>query len=282
MLRLLYRWVLNAHPPYFRQRFSEEMLAIFDETGSRAAAAGLLADALVSLGRQWALRPQFWEEPAQAAGEGGALFSQLSDFRPRAIALFYGALMSAFVLNGISMTMGYIWEHPDSMDIGQPVVAPPGSWATRSEPLTATTTASTEPSLYTEVGRVLLVFNAPARTRSAAGRQGGSVSAAATVAKLDEDELAGTYRAYIGSYVSVSPDGTRINVAAESGRLQLDVAGKFRSALVASGQPNVWNCASGDCQAAFSTNAKGEVDRIKIRYAGRDLWAFRERSGMIF
>ena len=42
MLRVLYRLVLRAHPPYFRQRFAEEMQCIFDHADSGVAAAGLL------------------------------------------------------------------------------------------------------------------------------------------------------------------------------------------------------------------------------------------------
>ena len=67
MLRVLHHLVLRAHPPYFRQRFAEEMQSIFDQTGGTLAAAGLLVDAILSLGRQWTLRPEFWEEPALAA-----------------------------------------------------------------------------------------------------------------------------------------------------------------------------------------------------------------------
>ncbi len=70
MLRFLYNAVLRAHPPYFRQRFSEEMQAIFDQADTELAKARLLADAVFSLVRQWTLRPQFWEEPAPVAAEG--------------------------------------------------------------------------------------------------------------------------------------------------------------------------------------------------------------------
>ncbi len=62
MLRFLYRAALHVHPPYFRKRFADEMLAIFDEAQSPLAQAELLADAVVSLVRQWTVRPRFWEE----------------------------------------------------------------------------------------------------------------------------------------------------------------------------------------------------------------------------
>jgi len=70
MLRSLYQLVLRAHPPYFRQRFAEEMQSIFDQAESRPAAAGLLADAVLSLLRQWSVRPQFWEDLHLRSGGG--------------------------------------------------------------------------------------------------------------------------------------------------------------------------------------------------------------------
>jgi hypothetical protein len=278
MLRFLYRRVLHAHPPYFRKRFVDEMLAIFDEAESRAAALGLLGDAVVSLGRQWMLRPQFWEEPAPSAIEGGVLFAQISDFRPRAIALAYGAVMSAIVLNGVSLTMGYIWEHPHyEVEIRQPVITPPASWQGRSQPNPGPD-AAVEPPLYTDQGRVLLVFNAPphvAQPTPDGKRASSAVSAS-------DPNASAALQPYVGRYIASLPDAARINVEIFEGRLQLEAVGRFHSPLVLAPQPNVWVCEIGDCRVAFSTNAKGEVDHVDIRYAGLDLRAFRERSGMIF
>jgi len=84
MLRFFYSAVLHAHPPYFRHRFSDEMQAIFDQADTDLARTRLLADAVVSLARQWTFRPQFWEEPVPVAAEGGtALFSSLATSKPR-------------------------------------------------------------------------------------------------------------------------------------------------------------------------------------------------------
>ena len=74
MLRRLYCLLLRLHPPYFRQRFANEMLLIFDEkttADGRRAAARLMADGAASLARQWALRPRFWEQPARPVADGG-------------------------------------------------------------------------------------------------------------------------------------------------------------------------------------------------------------------
>jgi hypothetical protein len=60
MLRSLYRCALHLHPPAFRKRFGDEMLAIFDQAHGTASALKLIFDALFSLSRQWTLRPEFW------------------------------------------------------------------------------------------------------------------------------------------------------------------------------------------------------------------------------
>jgi len=169
MLRVLYCWLLHAHPPYFRQRFAEEMQSIFDSAVSRGAQVGLFVDGVLSLMRQWSLRPQFWEKPTLVADDA-PLFHTFDSFKPRIAALFYGALLSAFVLNGISWTMGYAWNHPIFIEIRQPIITPPAFWAVRNPPH-PTTTVQVEPWLYTDQGRVVLIFNAPARSESPCGEQ---------------------------------------------------------------------------------------------------------------
>ena len=172
MLRVLYRLVLRAHPPYFRQRFAEEMQCIFDHADSGVAAAGLLGDGVWSLLRQWSLRPQFWEEaPVVVAGPGTPLFSVLDSNKPRTAALIYGALLSALVLNGVCWTMGYAWNHPIFIEIKQPIIRPPAAWGVRSAPRPAAPTTQVEPWLYTDQGRVVLIFNAPAHGGSACSEQ---------------------------------------------------------------------------------------------------------------
>ena len=268
MLRYLYGRVLDAHPRYFRQRFAEEMRAIFDESESGWGAARLFADALVSLARQWALRPQFWERPAPATDSGGGLFPLLEDFRPRALALAYGALVSAIVLNGVSLIIGYAWNHPHYMEIRQPVMVPPASWRNAPAPRLGPEKA-TEPSLHSDQGRVLVIFNAPTHASSAGGTE-----------LTTEDELPRGYQSYVGSYTSNL--GTRIDVSARDGRLRLEIDGAVRSRLIPSSQNNVMNCISVACSVSFGTNDKGTVDHIEVRDSGRQFRAVRQRSGMIF
>jgi CubicO group peptidase (beta-lactamase class C family) len=63
MSRALYRWLLYWHPPAFRDRFADEMLSIFDEAAAIHGVRGLFVDGIVSLLRQWTLRPESWKSP---------------------------------------------------------------------------------------------------------------------------------------------------------------------------------------------------------------------------
>ncbi len=53
----LYTFLIALHPESFRSQFGPEMESIFDEAGKPWR---LVADAYVSLARQWLLRSQFW------------------------------------------------------------------------------------------------------------------------------------------------------------------------------------------------------------------------------
>jgi hypothetical protein len=291
MLRVLHRLVLRAHPPYFRQRFAEEMQSIFDQAGGTLAAASLLADAILSLGRQWTLRPEFWEEPALAAvGHGAPLFSTLDSNKPRTSALVYGAFMSALVLNGICWAMGYAWNHPTFMEIRRPVIVPPASWKARPTPPPDATT-SAEPGLYTDEGRVVLVFNAPAHASMDASPTDKASPPASTTAaypanssspsgNLGVDSSPSVLRSYIGTYISNSAERERVIVTVDGGRLQLEVVGAFRSPLSPLPKPQLLACAVRDCWVAFSSSTEGTVDRIEIHYSGREIQAFRAQGAV--
>src|SRR6267143_1712364 len=77
MLRALYRGLLYLHPPAFRKRFAEEMLWIFDEAAATRGTLGLFGDGLVSLLRQWIVRPESWHAPLAAIGPARAGSSAL-------------------------------------------------------------------------------------------------------------------------------------------------------------------------------------------------------------
>src|SRR5690349_22708285 len=59
----LYRWLLRLHPPAFRERFAEEMASTFEEAATSQSLLGLFVDCLISLTRQWLLRPNPWRVP---------------------------------------------------------------------------------------------------------------------------------------------------------------------------------------------------------------------------
>jgi len=293
MLRFLYCAALRAHPRHFRERFAEEMQAIFDQADSPIQQVGLLADAVLSLLRQWTLRPEFLQERATAAPDGGGLlFSSLGDSKPRTVALLYGAILSAFVLNGVSLTMGYAWEHPIFIAIRRPTIVPPAAWKARPK-MQPVPIAPAEPSLYTDQGRVLLIFNAPSHPASPAPPSAKPVPhAGAPTAEFVEtspatvntniDTPAGILQSYAGTYVSQAPAGQRVRVTIEGGRLQLEVVGEFRSLLAPLPNPQLLACSVGDCWVTFSTSAKGTVDRIEVHHLGREILALREQRGMVF
>ncbi len=61
MMRRAYGCLVWLHPATFRRQFEEEMLWIFDEAADAwGTTASLIADATVSLLRQWLLRSGLW------------------------------------------------------------------------------------------------------------------------------------------------------------------------------------------------------------------------------
>jgi len=69
MIRGLYRCLVWLHPPAFRLRFEEEMFWVFDQAVGTWGAAALVADAIISLSRQWLLRSGLWKWAAAASLE---------------------------------------------------------------------------------------------------------------------------------------------------------------------------------------------------------------------
>ena len=92
MHRLCYRCLLRFHPARFCERFAEEMLSIFDHVEGRALRSKLVADAFISLLRQWSIRPQNWEQKAPAgipiSATAAPAFFTLGEFKVRKSALF--------------------------------------------------------------------------------------------------------------------------------------------------------------------------------------------------
>jgi hypothetical protein len=73
MTRSLYRFLLSLHPREFREEFAGEMLWIFDEAGHTLGPLPLLADAVVSLARQWLVRSGAWPYAVSVVANGTLL-----------------------------------------------------------------------------------------------------------------------------------------------------------------------------------------------------------------
>ncbi len=114
MLRSVYRLALRLHPPHFRQRFADEMLAIFDENRSTVSGLKSLMDAAFSLLRQWIFRPQSWS-PRQTSTlsrpipDGVPSFYTVSAFRPSGAAVVNGILLTTFIFCVTCFAIKYSW-----------------------------------------------------------------------------------------------------------------------------------------------------------------------------
>jgi hypothetical protein len=115
MLRFCYWCLLRFHPERFRERFAEEMLSIFDHIEGRGSRGKFVADAFISLLRQWTMRPQNWEQKATASIPISATatpgFFTLGDFKPRKSALFYGAVLTLILYCGLFSVLRHSRRH---------------------------------------------------------------------------------------------------------------------------------------------------------------------------
>lgn len=116
MLKHLYRCVVRLHPPSFRRRFGDEMLYAFDQQKRALAELGVMLDCVVSLFRQWALRPHSSVELSVAplttrAADHIPLFETLDSSPPRASALVNGAVLSLVLFCVTVVAIRYSWIH---------------------------------------------------------------------------------------------------------------------------------------------------------------------------
>lgn len=81
-MRSFYRFVLRLHPVDFRERFGDEMLCIFDEAAIGWGAGSFVADACLSLVRQWLRRAQVWKWAAATLGGLISLVVGFGSFLP--------------------------------------------------------------------------------------------------------------------------------------------------------------------------------------------------------
>jgi Ca2+-binding EF-hand superfamily protein len=112
MLRFIYICLLRLHPQRFRQRFGDEMVYAFEQARGRWSAVMLLADGILSLGRQWALGPNPLRPTAPAVAtahdiDGVPVFYLCGSSVPRRGALINGGILSLAVFSGASFLIGH-------------------------------------------------------------------------------------------------------------------------------------------------------------------------------
>jgi hypothetical protein len=105
-MRRLYRLLIHLHPRPFRVEFGPEMMAIFDQASSGRLA--LVADAVISLFRQWIFRPQPEPQEAPTQVAGAPAFTSLEPYRMRSSVLVHGG----FVTAALFVAVIFLIDHP--------------------------------------------------------------------------------------------------------------------------------------------------------------------------
>jgi hypothetical protein len=236
----------------------------------------------LSLLRQWSLRPQFWEEtPLVAVGPGTPLFSVLDNNKPRAAALIYGAVLSALVLNSVVWTMGYAWNHPIFIELRRPVFVPPASWERKSSAARPGETESTESALYSQEGRVVLIFNWHAGDASAVPDGSSSARpAGSSLPDVSANPSPSALQAYAGTYLSTSEKREQVNITVNGGRLQLEIVGVLSSPLLPGAGSGGLICVVRHCAVTFPSNPEGTVDHVEVKYDGHEIQASRVQGAV--
>jgi hypothetical protein len=269
MLQTIYKRLIRLHPRFFRDRFGEEMMAIFDEARTPFAKIRLIGDLTISLMRQWILRPQFWHEPVigNPIPVGGAPeFLVFENFRPRAGALIDGALLSAIVFTLVCFTMGYAWNHPVLIRIVQPYWRiSRGPVASRTAPtrLTPVAPLAAESSTYVEEGRVVLVFPS--------ARVNGSPDAA--VLPRMTSVPAPMLASYVGTYRTDA--GQNVIVKLRATELTIQESGSAPVALTPISATQFVSRSRHDYLVSFRTNQSGAFDSLEIVRNGARIIAQR-------
>ena len=266
MLRLFYRWLLRFHPTRFRERFAEEMLSIFDHVEGSAATTELVADAFISLVRQWTMRSEYWEEKVSAslpAGVGGfPVFYTLESFKPRKSALMGGAVLTWIACSAVFLALSHSrihsvylpsvsFEPAASSNAQLPAVAPnlPPTQAsvhrrTQSDAIEprANSSEADRPSL----GKAMPSEpNSSARvsvsqeqgTLDARGKLGRTITTPPLIQSLSQPVATTkirkeTFHLYVGAYSTDVPNKLTVLVTAQDGRLAIEVPGEQKSMLV--------------------------------------------------
>lgn len=305
MFRLLYSWLLRLHPEGFRKRFAQEMLSIFDHVEKRPAAVKLVADALLSLVRQWTLRSEYWERASERvpwSADGAPVFYTLERFKPRRGALLAGGILTLTLFYAGSLDLKYDWRHPAFIPFKgiefaareSPPVATPQESAraySRLQPVSPQRGTKLPEAVPSTPGKPLhpppSAAAALPKTRAQAGLDASASTAhpirlapsslgrAVAPAKIPEDAL----QIYSGAYVTDPPNEFTILITAEDGELAIEIPRELNSRLVpAHGTRFVF---SGPHNGngnwiEFVEHDDGTADELRIYRNGRHFTAHRK------
>ena len=252
MLRPLFRCLLLLHPPYFRKRFADEMLSIFDHAVGARAKFLLLIDGLVSLARQWGLRPEFWEAVSprqQLDPDGVPSFYTFAPFHPQTQAVIHGLLLSVAFFCVICFGIRY--SSIRILHVNIPAIQFDEPIASQVGPSTAPTTSKASAVAPASPHKAVIAIPPPVRTSDnppiapvgiatqnksfgtthSSKSQGPSrsLSPALNAALL----IGVTLQDYVGTYVVQSRGRLTILVSEESRCLMMKVAGQPKLGLTA-------------------------------------------------
>jgi hypothetical protein len=297
MLQLLYRSVLRLHPPAFRGRFAEEMLAIFDQVQGTRPKFSLLMDGIVSLLRQWALRPEFWHEISRSSAvqpttDGIPTFSTLDAFRPRTYAVINGMVLSVVLFCVTGFAIRYSWIHVLHVHIPRVVFEDQSSIQPNASPADFRGKAASSgrtPVLPvappTAPGAMFTSAHPPEVRVATDGTTPPAVDANTSTAQIGEASSLSTLTlttipanhlaSYTGTYVSQSPNMT-IVIAAEGGHLMMRVAGEPQRTLVPVSSTRFVVLDVEDSWIAFAHDSHGTIRQLELVQNGQSFTAQRQ------
>jgi hypothetical protein len=311
VLRRLYGWIIRLHPQRFRDRFGQEMLSIFDDSGEDVSPARLVADGGFSVVRQWLLRSGSGiAETAEAvpwSTDGSPVFYVFGDYRPRTSSLVSGGMLTLLVFCAAWLVCEYTWTHPVFMplvtvqfDSGPDLKAAEQS-APSPLPLQATASSpnkmisaqsgsksalnSTEPPSVlpksVSAPQPIQVTNAqPSVPLTAPKANRETLSASGSPAQptrtpmTTPDILEPTLQSYTGLYTTEPPNALGIEVTVEFGRLSIQIAGEPKARLARLGGTDFMFSDSESDFIEFIKHSHGPADLVIYRN-GRTLTAHR-------
>ena len=308
MLRLLYRWLLRFHPARFRERFAEEILSIFDHIEGRAAAAGLLADAFLSLLRQWTMRSEYWEEKAAVsvpAGVGGfPVFYTLESFKPRKSALIGGAVLTWIVCSAVFLAIRHSKIHSVYLpSVSFESAASSNAQLPEGAPNLSPTQASTRQAIIEsgtntpEADRVRVGRRIPPEANSSAEvsepREQARLRASDTlhrnitttppVQSLSQPFVSTNISrenpfSYVGEYSTDAPGKFSVLITAEDGHLMIEIPGEQKSMLIPVNGTRFAFCETQNNWVEFMKHDNGAAYGLRIYRNGSEFRGHRKTN----